>query len=231
MSRVITNTNIIVDDFNFCKSFPKGTFIHFLTHFHSDHYEGLSPLWDYGPIYCTEGTKKFILHKYPKIKNIHACAFYERQCLEIKPDLFVDFWMFDAKHIPGSAMLLFKGYMGTILFTGDFRFNFSMVTENPVLFPPEKRGGFNKEDVVSQMRGISIPVDEMIFDNTYCNKFFKFGLEGEILKMMIDIIERNSSKKLVYIAMGALGKHRILLQLARHFQTNIVVSAKQLEKI
>lgn len=48
MSRVITNTNIIVDDFDFCKSFPKGTFIHFLTHFHSDHYEGLSPLWDYG---------------------------------------------------------------------------------------------------------------------------------------------------------------------------------------
>jgi DNA cross-link repair 1B protein len=31
--------------------------------------------------------------------------------------------------------------------------------------------------------------------------------------------------------MGALGKHRILLHIARHFQTNIVVSPKQLEKI
>ena len=73
MSRIITNTNIIVDDFNFCKSFPKNTFIHFLTHFHSDHYEGLSPLWDYGPIYCTSLTRQFILNKYPKIKNIHEC--------------------------------------------------------------------------------------------------------------------------------------------------------------
>ncbi len=70
MSRIITHTNILVDDFNFCKSFPKNTFIHFLTHFHTDHYEGLSPLWDYSPIYCTVQTKKFILNKYPKIKNV-----------------------------------------------------------------------------------------------------------------------------------------------------------------
>ena len=40
--RVITNTNIIVDDFNYCKIYPKKTFIHFMTHFHADHYEGLT---------------------------------------------------------------------------------------------------------------------------------------------------------------------------------------------
>jgi len=72
-------------------------------------------------------TMKFILNKYPKIKNVHAIDFYDRQTIEIKPGYFVDFWLFDAKHIPGSSMLLFKGYMGTILFTGDFRYNFDMV--------------------------------------------------------------------------------------------------------
>lgn len=81
MSRVITNTNIIVDDFNFCKSFPKHTFIHFLTHFHSDHYEGLSPLWDYGHIYCSHMTKKFIMDKFPKIKNVHSFDFYKENSL------------------------------------------------------------------------------------------------------------------------------------------------------
>ena len=81
MSRVITNTNIIVDDFNFCKSFPKGTFIHFLTHFHSDHYEGLSPLWDYGDIYCSHMTKKFIINKFPKINNDHAFDFYKENSI------------------------------------------------------------------------------------------------------------------------------------------------------
>ena len=84
MSRIITNTNIIVDDFSFCKSFPRNTFIHFLTHFHADHYEGLSPLWDYSPIYCTALTKKFIQSKFPKIKNINECEFYKQYHLEVK---------------------------------------------------------------------------------------------------------------------------------------------------
>lgn len=35
---VISSTNIIVDDFNFAKKFKPNKFIHFLSHFHSDHY-------------------------------------------------------------------------------------------------------------------------------------------------------------------------------------------------
>ena len=79
MSRIITNTNIIVDDFDFCKSYPKNTFVHFLTHFHSDHYEGLTPLWDYGPIYCTNITKKFILNKFPKLTRVYSYDYYTKE--------------------------------------------------------------------------------------------------------------------------------------------------------
>jgi Cft2 family RNA processing exonuclease len=138
MSRIITNTNIIVDDFDFAKSFPKGTFIHFLTHFHTDHYEGLSPLWDYGPIHCTHQTKKFIENKYPKIQNIFSYDYYTPYELEIgkEPNILkVRFYLFDAKHIPGSAMILFEGYMGRIFVTGDFRYNYQMVLENQIMFP------------------------------------------------------------------------------------------------
>ncbi len=77
MSRIITNTNVIVDYFDFCKSFPKNTFQHFLTHFHSDHYEGLSPNWDYGPIHCTHQTRKFLMHKFPKLQNVHSYDYYK----------------------------------------------------------------------------------------------------------------------------------------------------------
>ena len=35
----------------------------------------------------------------------------------------------------------------------------------------------------------------------------------------------------MYIAMGALGKHKILMTISKRFQTNIVVSEKQLDKI
>jgi hypothetical protein len=74
------------------------------------------------------------------------------------------------------------------------------------------------------MSGISIHIDEMIFDNTYCNNYFKFGLQEEVVEMMIKIIEKNIDKKLIYIAMGALGKHKILMDISRYFQTNVVVS-------
>ena len=78
------------------------------------------------------------------------------------------------------------------------------------------------------MQGIAIQIDEMIFDNTYCNNNFKFGLQEEIVDLMKNIIEKNLDKKLIYIAMGALGKHKILMDLCKHFQTTVVVSEKQL---
>ena len=81
------------------------------------------------------------------------------------------------------------------------------------------------------MSGISVKIVEMIFDNTYCNEAFRFETEPFIVEKMIKIIEKNRHKKLVYIAMGALGKHRILMKLAEHFQTLIVVSEKQMNKI
>lgn len=67
--------------------------------------------------------------------------------------------LFSANHIPGSSMFLFRGYMGTILHTGDFRFNKTMITDNPILFPN------NNEAIL---------IDELIFDNTYCDPMFNF---------------------------------------------------------
>jgi len=83
MSRIITHTNIIVDDFDFCKSFPKDTFQHFLTHFHSDHYEGLSPCWNYGEIHCTHQTKVFLMDKYPKLERIYSYDYYKTYSLSL----------------------------------------------------------------------------------------------------------------------------------------------------
>lgn len=54
-------------------------------------------------------------------------------------------------------MYLFKGFMGTILHTGDFRFEKRML-QNQFLFP----------------NGKAVQIDEMIFDNTYCDPMFNF---------------------------------------------------------
>ena len=55
------------------------------------------------------------------------------------PELKVKFVFIDAQHMPGSAMILFVGFMGSILFTGDFRYSLQMVLNNPILFPPHLR--------------------------------------------------------------------------------------------
>lgn len=51
---------------------------------------------------------------------------------------------------------------------------------------------------------IAIPVDEMIYDNTYCNAMFNFPEATVVAQQMIEIIKANPNKR-VYIAMGALG--------------------------
>lgn len=227
--RLLTNTNIMVDDFDYCKGYPKGTFIHFLTHFHQDHWEGMTPLWEYGPIYCSEITKKLILNKFPKIQNITALEMNTKHTIVINQEsgLSVDVYLFDAYHIPGSVMYLFKGFMGAILHTGDFRFHPDMIALNPILFPPELRVVEGKPD---KTEGIAIHVDEMIFDNTYCDPMHDFPREDVALKMMIDIIEKNRGKHVI-IAMGATGKERIMVNLAQHFQTLIILEEEKLLRL
>jgi DNA cross-link repair 1B protein len=131
--------------------------------------------------------------------------------------------MFDAGHIPGAAMILFEGYMGTILFTGDFRFHRGMITDNSILFP--RNGKFLEGETLR-----SIHIDEMIFDNTYCNEMFDFGTEDTVFKRMVEIIHENKHKKCL-IAMGALGKEKLLLRISQHFQSLICVSQEKYRQI
>ncbi len=66
--------------------------------------------------------------------------------------------LFDANHILGSVMYLFRGKMGTVLHTGDFRYTEKMF-DNHVLFPPSLR----KES----LKQVAIDIDHLILDNTF----------------------------------------------------------------
>jgi hypothetical protein len=76
LAGLLPNIPIAVD--NFGKRI--GVSIYFLTHFHSgttirgieneiDHYPGLANEFDYGRIYCSEITKKLILHKFKQLDS------------------------------------------------------------------------------------------------------------------------------------------------------------------
>jgi len=85
--------------------------------------------------------------------------------LDTSKKLAIEVTTFDANHCPGAIMILFKGYMGTILHTGDFRFDKRMLYENSLLYPPHLR-------CFAKVEQCSIHIDELIFDNTFCDPAF-----------------------------------------------------------
>lgn len=111
----------------------------------------------------------------------------------------------DANHCPGSVMFLFEGYFGTILHTGDFRFQ-------PQMFDPG-----------SKLLEVKDKVDVLYLDDTYCLSSRKFPPRDECIKMIIDIISKIPPKYDVLIGTRNLGKEYLLREIAEHFKVWISV--------
>src|SRR5689334_6794482 len=57
LAKLIPNTSIVVDGF---KLSPKEEYFYFLSHFHSDHYGGLTSRWR-EKVFCSEITKELVV--------------------------------------------------------------------------------------------------------------------------------------------------------------------------
>lgn len=160
----IANTNIIVDDFRFsARSGLYNNFIFFLSHMHADHYRGISNSFSTGKIFCSKETGILLQCKFPGVKDLIIPLEYNKPykiILNEKNDLYATVVLMDANHIIGSSMVLFLGYFGNILYSGDLRYHDKLLKENHFLFNPD--GSLN------------YPIDELIFDNTYCDPLFAF---------------------------------------------------------
>ena len=121
-------------------------------------------------------------------------------------------------------MILFQGYMGTILHTGDMRFSDSFFDECTYLYPKELR--------TSDLKKCSIHIDELTFDNTYCDPIFvfptrvffeeikniKFDIKEKVFEDMKEIIEKHRDSR-VLIGVDSIGKEEVMVRLAEYFQT------------
>jgi DNA cross-link repair 1B protein len=74
--------------------------------------------------------------------------------------------MLDSNHCAGSVMLLMEGYMGTVFYTGDMRFDKEVFSDYSYLYPHNRR---NKE-----FRHCSIDIDFLYLDTTFLHPKFSF---------------------------------------------------------
>lgn len=95
------------------------------------------------------------------------------------------------------------------------RFNMEMIPKNPHLYPPQNNSNENGK--------CSIDIDELILDNTYCDPIFKFPNRDEAFKMLCEIIDKNPNNR-VFLCVDSVGKEELMVELAKHYDTIIVVN-------
>jgi DNA cross-link repair 1A protein len=174
---------IAVDAFRY--GAVKGQNAYFLSHFHSDHYVGLTASWNHGPIYCSKVTGNLV-----------------RQQLRVDPKWVVDLdfetktevpgtggvfvTMISANHCPGSSLFLFEKEIGKgnnqrlqrVLHCGDFRACRAHI-EHPLLRP----------DVLDTISGKSRQqkLDACYLDTTYLNPKYAFPPQQQVIQACADM--------------------------------------------
>lgn len=153
----IGNQKIAVDAFSY-GPIP-GVRSFFLTHFHSDHYGGLSKSWKHGIIYCTPATSRLVqmyLRVDPEyIREIEVNEWCVLDGIEI---LFLE-----ANHCPGSVIILFSAPDYTILHTGDFRACESQIVRLKQLLRHR-------------------PINALYLDTTYLDPSHSFPCQDDVIK-------------------------------------------------
>ncbi|KAL6614720.1 hypothetical protein ACP70R_036990 [Stipagrostis hirtigluma subsp. patula] len=209
---LIPGSRFLVDAFRHAGDFSVA---YFLSHFHSDHYAGLSPSWRRGLVFCSAPTARLlasVLSVPPQLIVV----------LEVGVRVTVDGWgviAVDANHCPGAVQFLFSApgpNAERYVHTGDFRYTESM-RRDPHLLE-------------------FVGADAVFLDTTYCNPKFTFPSQDESVNYVVNAIKRVKEKSaatgervLCLIATYVVGKERILLEVAQHCGCSIHVDSRKME--
>ncbi|KFK37360.1 hypothetical protein AALP_AA4G246500 [Arabis alpina] len=177
----------------------------FLTHFHLDHYQGLTKSFSHGKIYCSLITAKLVNMKigipWERLEVLHL-----GQKVNISG---TDVTCFDANHCPGSIMILFEPANGkAVLHTGDFRYS---------------------EEMSNWLMGSHI--SSLILDTTYCNPQYDFPKQEAVIQFVVESIQAEAfnPKTLFLIGSYTIGKERLFLEVARVLHQKIYINPAKLK--
>ena len=119
---LLPSTNLVVDDFH-TEKFRGLDIVHVLTHFHSDHRQGLTPSFR-GQIACSEITGRFlellgVKKQFIDVHQVNVPFLIEPDETVGLPSYKVVF--IDANHCPGSVSLIVEGKGFSYFYMGDSR--------------------------------------------------------------------------------------------------------------
>lgn len=181
--KIMPGMFICVDAFRY--GAVKGCHGYFLSHFHSDHYIGLTSSWCHGPIYCSKITANLVKQQLRvDPKWVVPLEFDVKSEVPNTQGVFIT--MISANHCPGSSLFLFEKVVGKgsnpkvhrILHCGDFRACPAHIA-HPNLMP----------DVIDALSGKvkQQKIDVCYLDTTYLNPKYAFPSQEEVIKACADM--------------------------------------------
>lgn len=182
--KILPGLYICVDAFRY--GAVEGCKAYFLSHFHSDHYIGLTSLWCHGPIYCSRVTGNLVRRQL-RVDPKWVVDLEFDQKVEVPGTQGVHVTMIPANHCPGSSLYLYEKVIGKgknpkvqrILHCGDFRACPAHV-QHPLLRP----------DVIDTVTGKSAgqqKLDVCYLDTTYLTPKYAFPSQEEVIKACADM--------------------------------------------
>lgn len=181
----------------------------FLTHFHSDHYRGLTKTFSKGTVYATPETCALIRLKLG-VDARFIRALEPWPATHVVDGVRVTF--IDANHCPGAVMILFvfdaAQNKPPVLHTGDFRFHPSM-RSHPALVDVSRRGA------------------HLILDTTYC-AIERAGIPSQeyVLQCVRDAVlaESVSGRRVLFLfGTYAVGKEKVFWHAAEALSKKVYV--------
>ncbi|KUI60866.1 DNA cross-link repair 1A protein [Cytospora mali] len=186
--KIMPGFHICVDAFRY--GAVEGCRAYFLSHFHSDHYIGLTANWTHGPIYCSKVTGSLVKSQLKTAeKYVVELEFEKKVPVPSTEGVFVT--MIPANHCPGSSLFLFEKAVSNpnphanskekkvqrILHCGDFRACPAHI-EHPQL-KPETIDALGK---VKQQK-----IDVCYLDTTYLNPRYSFPPQNDVIRACADL--------------------------------------------
>ncbi|XP_066312342.1 DNA ligase 6 isoform X3 [Miscanthus floridulus] len=209
---LIPGSRFLVDAFRHAGDFSVA---YFLSHFHSDHYSGLGPSWRRGLVFCSAPTARLV-------SSVLSVPPQLVVSLDVGVRISVDGWSVtavDANHCPGAVQFLFASpgpSAERYVHTGDFRYTESMTRDANLLE--------------------FVRADAVFLDTTYCNPKFTFLSQEDSVDYVVNAIKRvkdessvSGERVLCLIATYAVGKERILLEVARRCGCSIHVDSRKMK--